>query len=395
MPRDEVRRQWLKQQVHDAGLDAILAALPADVLLFTGYFPVVGTSLALATREGAIFLIVPEDEEDLAAGCNADRVITFRPGSLDRLTTAAGEVREPLRELLRQAGLHSGSIGCHCGEAVQPASYVAMHLYGDSLADLCPGGQIRDASGLFARMRATLTPLEIARVRRSCRIASAAYENGRARLTAGLKETEAAAAFRSPLSIEDVGRDGACRADGAVFCMSGTNASRAYGAYARSRATVVRRGDLVLTHCNSHADGYWTDITRTYCMDRPSRDQQRIYEAVFEARQAAFEAIRPGVIASEVDRAAREVMRSRGFADQFKHGTGHGVGFCAIDHNAMPRIHPKSGDVLETGMVFNVEPAAYDESFGGLRHCDMVAVTATAWELLTNFHNRVEDLIRS
>jgi hypothetical protein len=29
-----------------------------------------------------------------------------------------------------------------------------------------------------------------------------------------------------------------------------------------------------------------------------------------------------------------------------KHSTGHGVGFAAIDHNALPRLHPESDDEL-------------------------------------------------
>ena len=44
-------------------------------------------------------------------------------------------------------------------------------------------------------------------------------------------------------------------------------------------------------------------------------------------------------------------------------------------------------------MVFNVEPALYFEGFGGLRHCNMVAVTETGAELLTPFQDRPEDLL--
>jgi Xaa-Pro aminopeptidase len=149
----------------------------------------------------------------------------------------------------------------------------------------------------------------------------------------------------------------------------------------------------VLTHCNSYADGYWTDITRTYCIGPLGERQRGMYEAVFAAREAALEAIRPGVKASAVDRAAREVMRAHGLGREFKHATGHGVGFAAINHNALPRLHPASPEILETGMVFNVEPAAYISGFGGLRQCDMVAVTPNGVELLTPFQSAVQELI--
>jgi len=69
------------------------------------------------------------------------------------------------------------------------------------------------------------------------------------------------------------------------------------------------------------------------------------------------------------------------------------VGFAAIDHNAAPRIHPVSGETLETGMVFYVEPATYIEKFSGLRQCDVVAVKENCVEVLTDFQTAIDDLI--
>ncbi|HET7469549.1 MAG TPA: M24 family metallopeptidase, partial [Gemmatimonadales bacterium] len=117
-----------------------------------------------------------------------------------------------------------------------------------------------------------------------------------------------------------------------------------------------------------------------------------LFEAVLAARRAALDAVAPGVRASEVDRAARDELASRGLGAAFRHGTGHGVGFAAIDHNARPRLHPRSSDVLEPGMVFNLEPAVYLDGRGGLRHCDLVAVHSEGAELLTPFHTRLEEL---
>ena len=44
-------------------------------------------------------------------------------------------------------------------------------------------------------------------------------------------------------------------------------------------------------------------------------------------------------------------------------------------------------------MVFNIEPAVYIPEAGGMRQCNMVAVTDTGVELLTGFQNEIEDLI--
>ncbi len=110
-----------------------------------------------------------------------------------------------------------------------------------------------------------------------------------------------------------------------------------------------------------------------------------MHEAIHAARTAALSQIRPGARARNVDLAARDVIAQRGFGGKFKSPTGHGVGFAAVDHNAQPRVHPQSPDVLEVGMVFNVEPGIYIDGYGGMRHCDMVAVTPTGAEVLTDF----------
>src|SRR6185312_11657713 len=121
-------------------------------------------------------------------------------------------------------------------------------------------------------------------------------------------EEQIAATLRGPLL--DTHR--ASRADGFAFCMSGPNAAEAYKAYQLSSDRAPRPGDLVLAHCNSHVDGYWTDITRTYCLGRPDDRQRQMYEAVFAARRAALDAIRPAARACDVDHAARQVIERHG-----------------------------------------------------------------------------------
>jgi Xaa-Pro dipeptidase len=394
MPHDAERLERLDEALKNAGLDALVCSLPEDVLLLTGYFPVVGTSIAVFCRGCEVTLFAPRDEMDLAEDCYAHEIIPFEPGSLDKITNAVEAVREPVKLAIAKRRLSGAVVGYECGAAFQPASYVSMHLYGSAILDLFSASELRPASKLLARLKSVLTAIELDRLRRACRVAEAAYERGRCCLRAGLKETEAAAEFRAPLTTVGSGFEGVNRADGSVFCMSGTNSAKAYGAYARSRSREIEVADLVLTHCNSHADGYWTDITRTYCMNPVNVRETKMYQAVAEASAAGFDAVRPGVRAPDVDRAVRDVLTKHGFGAEFKHGTGHGVGFAAINHNARPRIHPKSDDRLEAGMVFNIEPGIYVEGFGGMRHCDMVTVTPGGAELLTPFHSRMEDLIR-
>jgi Xaa-Pro aminopeptidase len=395
IPANE-RVALLRHELEESGLEALVCGLPTNVLLLTGYWPVLGTAVAMVNRTGRVGLIAPEDERDLAERGWADELHLLGPGSLSDPRDALGLLRGPLAQCLRELELGSGTIGIETGPVTEPAPYPAFNLYGESLHDALrralPAASFEPAEERLARLRAILTPDERGRVRLACHVAGEAFAEGAARLRAGMTEAEVARGFRGQLATRGVAAPGVQRADGFVFCMSGLNSARAYGSHARSTARVVRKGDLVLVHCNSYVDGFWTDITRTYCLGSPPARLRELYDAVLGARAAALAVAGPGVEARAVDQAARDVLAARGLGAAFKHPAGHGVGFAAIDHNARPRLRPGSPDVLLPGMVCNIEPAVYLDNAGGLRHCDMVAVTDAGVELLTPFQATLDEL---
>ncbi len=394
---DDLRLRRIREGLARAGLDGLVCALPENVLLLSGYWPVVGNALALVNQDGRVAVVAPEDETELANGGWADDLQTFRPVSLDQTSTATEPVRGPLASAAEALGLQTGRVGYEAGPSTQPASYAAVFNYGGGVVDLLreaiPRATVEPVDELLGALRAVLTPREQEALRATCRVAERAFRSGSQLLLSGMLETEAAVHFRAPLSTAGTGFEGVGRADGFAWCMSGPNAAEAGGAYARSRARPIARGDLVLVHSNSYADGYWADITRTYSLGAPTEARLAMFEAVFAAREAALATVKAGVHASEVDRAARRVLAAAGYAANFTHATGHGVGFAAIDPHARPRIHPVSDDVLEEGMVFNIEPAVYVEGDCGLRHCDVVALTADGPEVLTPFQATIEELI--
>lgn len=387
--QDAERIDRVRHALTEAGLDALVAALPADVLMLTGYWPVIGCSVAVVTREGPSVVIAPEDEADLARNGWQNETRFFRAGSLESLATVSDTIRKPLESALRKLGLTKARIGFEFGPANEPASYPEMHLFGASLrlqlTEVLPDAVVAPAEEVLASLRSVKTRMEVERIRTACAIARDAFLQGAGILAPGMRETAVAAAFAAPLSVEGVGRSGVERAGGYMHCMSGPNAAHAWVSYALSGNRAVENRECVLIHCNSYADGYWTDLTRTYCLGDPGGRMTAMYEAVFAAREAAISVLRPGVSGRDVDAAARSVLSERGFGAQFKHPTGHGVGFVAINHNARPRLHPVSDDILQAGMVFNLEPAIYSEGFGGLRHCDMAVMTESGAEIITPF----------
>jgi Xaa-Pro dipeptidase len=395
--RDLERMERITRALGEATLDALVCVLPSNVMLLSGYWPVVGTSVAVVSRDGSVGLVLPEDELDLASSSWADPREPFTPGSLEALPSLLEMLQNPFSRLLHRLGVNRGRIGHERGPMLEPSSYAGTNRYATTipllLSDLRPRAELVAADEVLHELRAVLTQRELARVRLACRVAGQAFRTGAASVVPGALEREVAAAFHAPLEVyADPEGVASMRAGGFTWCMSGPNAALAYKAYARTGGRRIRVAELVMVHCNSFVDGLWTDITRTYWTGGADDHVHEVFDAVLAARDAAIGAVAPGVKARDVDRAARDVLAARGLGAAFRHGSGHGVGFAAIDHQARPRVHPASQDVLERGMVFNVEPAVYLEGWGGMRQCEMVAVTPEGAELLTPFQSGLEAL---
>jgi Xaa-Pro aminopeptidase len=382
------------------GMSAVLCAHNLNVLMLSGFSPAVGAALALVTADGRLILVVPKDAEHLARCAWADDILCFEPASLSSLDSGRASLKNALAAALARAFPHAAHaglvIGHESGPAHLPASYASQLVYGGMLSELLeeivPSARLCPADDMLMALRMRPTAWELGRIRAACGIAAQAYRDGVAMLQSGLTEMDAVLPFHAALCRCAAGHDQKMvRADAFFYCMSGPNAARAYAAFQQSGQRKLQGGEPVLIHCNSSADGYWTDLTRTYVLGEPDARLRGIQEAISAARDAAFDEIRPGVPAALVDRAARTVLEAAGFGAAFRHPTGHGVGFTAIDHEERPRIHPCSDDVLEEGMVFNVEPGVYIDGYGGFRDCNMVAVTGEGYELLSPFHLNTND----
>ena len=72
-------------------------------------------------------------------------------------------------------------------------------------------------------------------------------------------------------------------------------------------------------------DGYCSDMTRTFVPGRADARYLELHRLVRQAQLAGMQAIRAGVRASEVDRAARSVIAKAGHGPAFGHALGHGV----------------------------------------------------------------------
>ena len=372
----------------DAQLDAAIVSSPTQVLLITGYWPVMGASVAFFSSDGEVHLVVPDDEVELAAKTSSAHITSYQPANLRSLNSPIDSLKATLRSILVRLGLAKARVGIEVALGVQPSSYAVLTVYRSSLAtllqELLPAATFVGSDEMFELMKAAKTATELDLLQKACSVAATGFLKAQTAIQPGLREPEIASALLAAFDTASLAPDFE-RSYGYFFCMSGPNSAKASAAYARTRQRVIEAGDLVMIHANTCGDGYWTDITRTYTAGTPSTRQSDIRAAISEAREAGLRAIRPGVMGSDVDQATRSVMKAHGLGQAFRHASGHGVGFAAANANGRPRIHPLSQDVLEEGMTFNLEPAAYFDDYGGMRHCDLIAVTKDGVNVMTDF----------
>ncbi len=129
------------------------------------------------------------------------------------------------------------------------------------------------------------------------------------------------------------------------------------------------RESIALFDFGAKYGSYNSDITRTYVPDKVPYIEW--LDAVLEAINAALKVLRPNVKGSEVDNAAREVMREYGFSDAFIHSLGHGVG---VNIHEPPYLAPSYEDPVPRGAVVTIEPGVYFPGKGGVRVEQMVYV---------------------
>jgi Xaa-Pro dipeptidase len=240
------------------------------------------------------------------------------------------------------------------------------------LEESAPGARFIDVEPVLSQLRVTKDDEEIESMRRAARVNEDCFRQVQSHIKSGVTEQELAAIWQK------AALDAACgELPEAPIVASGLNGASPH-AWATSRP--VGQGELVTIDAFLRADGYYSDITRTYSVGEIDEDLQTIYSVVEEANAAARDLVRPGVEAQEVDRAARRVIEKAGYGEYFIHRTGHGLG---LEIHEPPYIVEGNDLALRPGMTFTVEPGIYVPGRGGVRIEDNVLVTEDGCESLT------------
>jgi len=332
-----------------AGLDALLLSPGSDLRYLTGY-PALSTerlTLLVLPVDGPATLIVPRLERPAA---EASPVVDLPMAIVDHPDGA-----DPY-PLVAAAAPGARTVG------------LANRMWAEQVLALraaLPGATQRLAGEVLRDLRLRKSPAEIEALRR----AGAAIDAVHARMAEWLRpgRTEAEVAADIAAAMRDTGHE---TVDFTIVASGPNGASPHHHTSSR----VIERGDPVVVDIGgSTADGYRSDCTRTYVAggDAPP-DFLAYYDALREAQLAGVAAVKPGVAASTVDAAGRDLLTAAGFGAEFLHRTGHGIG---LDGHEEPYLVAGNDLPLEPGMAFSIEPGVYRAGRHGARIEDIVVCT--------------------
>ncbi len=348
----------VRQAMATTDVDALLITPSADLRYLTGYAatPLERLTCLVLPAIGGATLIVPQLEQPTAAAANVT--------ALDIEILPWAETEDPYA--LVAARLPDAARRVAVNNRMWAERVLALRA-------LLPDAELTLAGPLLRELRMRKTPAEVEALRR----AGQAIDRVHARMAEWL---------RPGRTEREVGRDiaDAIIAEGHVVVDFVIVGSGPHGASPHHELSdrVIQNGDPIVVDIGGIlAEGYCSDSTRTYVVGKPPPQFRDCYRVVQDAQQAAYEAVKPGVICEAVDAAARDLITAAGYGNYFIHRTGHGIG---LEGHEDPYIVAGNDVPLAPGMVFSIEPGIYLSGQHGARIEDIVVCTENGAERLNN-----------
>jgi Xaa-Pro aminopeptidase len=345
----QVRVGRLQETIKTQELDALLVTRPENMRYLSGF----------TGGEGAV-LITPDRAMLLTDFRYYDQVAEESPDF--ELVKVEAKVSLVLKQRLRE--LEIMTLGFE-------STHIPFAWY-QEWEKATRGTKWIPTEGVVQNMRLVKDELELELLRRAVDIADQACDHIRGYVEPGMSEKQVAWELESFMRTH-----GAEAASFPFIVASGPNSAKVH---AVPLDRPILNGEPIVMDMGARFDGYCSDLTRTICIGEPDEKLQGIYDIVLQAQLAAEEGAQAGMTCKEVDALARDIISERGYAEQFGHALGHGVGL-AIHED--PRLSWLSDIVLEAGMVCTIEPGIYISGWGGVRIEDIVVMREDGVEILS------------
>jgi Xaa-Pro aminopeptidase len=346
------RVKTVQRQLADSKADALLVTNPHDIRYLTGFTG--EDSWALVPQRGGKVTILSDfrfEEQIPRQAPQASAVIRRK------------SLSETVKQLVDRK--HLETIGLQPTQlTLAQRNALKKQLGAKALVEMQDG---------LLHQRAVKDTTEINIIKQAVRIQQQAFTETLEVIDAGMTEIEIAAELE--YQMRSLG------AEGTSFpTIVGVDANAALPHYQPAH-TKLKRGSTLLIDWGAQYKGYCSDLTRTVALGKFKPKMREVYQVVLEAQEAGIDAIAPGVALSEVDQAARDVIKRAGYGKRFRHSLGHGIG---LQVHEEPGLSHKSTGELEPGHVVTVEPGIYLPGVGGVRLEDDVAVTRRGRNVLSD-----------
>ncbi|MFC1592649.1 M24 family metallopeptidase [Candidatus Omnitrophota bacterium] len=246
------------------------------------------------------------------------------------------------------------------------ADHVTIALYrqlSDILDKASSWLELIPVNGLIESLRVVKEPEELELITKAATISDGAFEYIENMIHVGMSEKEVA------WEIEKFMRqNGSQTIPFDIIVASGPNSALPH---AKTSQRAIQSGEPIVIDIGARVEGYSSDLSRTICLGTADDTFNEVYNIVIGAQMAAMAAIREGMTGEEADSSARRFIEKAGYGEAFGHALGHGIGLAPHER---PRLGPKSGAPLISGMVFTIEPGIYLTRWGGVRIEDLVVM---------------------
>ncbi len=143
---------------------------------------------------------------------------------------------------------------------------------------------------------------------------------------------------------------------------------------------ILKNGDIVNIDVTIIKDGWFGDTSRMYYVGEPSILARRLVDITYECMWLGIAQVKPGKTLGDIGNAIQKHAEGQGFS-VVREFCGHGIG--QKFHQDPQVLHygkPGTGLVLETGLIFTIEPMIN----AGRRE---IRQLADGWTVVTRDHS--------
>jgi len=303
------RQERLLSEMVQTKLDALLLFSQESMYWLTGYetFGFCFFQCLVVKSDGSTHLLTRvADLRQAHATSTIENIILWRDYE-------GANPAQDLRNLLNNLGL----LGCRIG-----VEYRAHGLNGADCRrldeQLASFAKIIDISGLIDRLRLVKSAEEIAMIRKAAALSDDVFDATLPKIAAGVSEAEILATMVGT----NLAGDGDFPANEYVI---GSGADALLCRYKSGRRILSSQDQLTLEWSGVYRH-YHAPMMRTVLIGEPSEHHLVLYEAAREAIETLQQALRPGVIFSDLFNLYTQIMESRNLTRHRLHGCGYSIG---------------------------------------------------------------------